>query len=111
MVASEGADAIEAMERFLAGIAPFDTPPAEPVMTVEMRVGRLRGSFELTERAARALREVLLGHVDPDDGGRCESCGGHLDTDLRCHECGRVGGVFGAAIAEHLTRAAGRRDG
>jgi hypothetical protein len=98
----EDADVIDAMERFLAGIEPFDPDPGVPVMTVELRAGRSRGSFALTGRAATALREVLLRHVDPDDCGRCDGCGGHLDRDLRCVGCGQVAGVFGATVARFV---------
>ncbi|MGC4807106.1 hypothetical protein [Micromonospora sp. DT233] len=103
-------DPVEAMERFLARIAPYDDPAAEPVATVDLRVGRLRGTFPLTERAARALTEALNRWADPDDAGRCGDCGGPLGQDLVCRACGRLDGIFGATVARHAQRVAERGD-
>ncbi|MCX4470417.1 hypothetical protein OOK41_08875 [Micromonospora sp. NBC_01655] len=104
------ADPIEALERFLARIAPYDDPAAEPVATVDLRVGRLRGSFRLTDRSARALSEALGRWTDPDDVGRCGGCGGPVDRDLVCRSCGRLDGIFGATVAHHAERVAGHPD-
>lgn len=103
-------DPIEAMAQFLARIAPFDAHPDLPVMTVEMRIGRSRDTFEVTERAARALREALNRYVDPDDCGRCRCCDGHLDRNLQCRSCGHVDGVFGATLVDHTADMARRAD-
>ncbi|MEV0395200.1 hypothetical protein [Polymorphospora rubra] len=105
------ADVMAAMEEFLARIAPFDTQPGAPVVSVEMRAGRVRGGFELTERSARALCEALARYTDPDDNGRCRDCGGHLDRNLQCPGCGHVGGVFGETILHRAAEIANRRDG
>jgi len=103
-------DPIDAMEQFLARIAAYDEQPDVAVAAVELRVGRLQGSFQLSERAARAFGEALARYVDPDDCGRCDGCGGHLDRNLRCSGCGQVSGVFGATIAQHAAEVASRTD-
>ena len=97
------------MEQFLARIEPFDAQADVPVMTVEMRMGPVRRSFELTERATLALREALARYTDPDDCGQCGECGGYLDQNLQCRNCGHIGGVFGSTIAHHLAEVAGRQ--
>ena len=94
-------DAIEAMELFLSKIEPYDPHPGVATAAIEMRVGRARGSFRLTDRAAKALVEVLARYSDPDDCGTCPKCGRPLAADLRCHQCGWVDGVFGETIASH----------
>ena len=94
-------DPIEAMERFLARIEPYDPDPVTHIMSLEMRVGRSRGSFELTERAARAMAELLMRHVDPDDVGACANCGARLDRSMHCRACGHVDGIFGQTIGQH----------
>lgn len=101
-------DPIEAMEQFLARIAPFDNPTSPPTTVVELRSGRFRGRFTLTDRAAAALASALANWTDPDDGGRCAHCRGHLGPDLRCRACGHLDGIFGAAVAAHAARVAGR---
>jgi hypothetical protein len=58
-------DAIEAMEQFLSKIEPYDPHPDVATTTIEMRVGRARGSFALSDRAARALVEALARYGDP----------------------------------------------
>jgi hypothetical protein len=93
---------IAAMERFLSRIAPHDPYPNETVMSVELRAGGSRGTFELTARAARALAEALARYVDPDDHGTCPGCGGQLNESLRCTGCGRVDGIFGQTLAHHV---------
>ncbi|WP_405105199.1 hypothetical protein OG559_17750 [Micromonospora sp. NBC_01405] len=40
-------------------------------------MGRLHGSFRLTDRATRALAEALGRWTDPDDAGRCGSTVAH----------------------------------
>jgi hypothetical protein len=62
-------DAIEAMEQFLCRIEPYDPHPDVMTTTIEMRVGRARGSFALSDRAARVLVEVLARYADPQDAG------------------------------------------
>ncbi|MEV0729340.1 hypothetical protein [Polymorphospora sp. NPDC050346] len=108
---SQPADVMAAMEQFLARIAPFDPRPGAKVVSVEMRAGRVRGGFELTERSARALCEALARYTDPDDHGRCSGCGGHLDRNLQCPGCGYVGGVFGETIAHRAAEIASRGEG
>jgi hypothetical protein len=93
-------DAIEAMELFLTKIEPYDPHPDVATATIEMRVGRARGSFELSDRSAKALVEVLARYTDPDDCGTCPNCGRPAGRDLRC-ECGWVDGIFGEAVASH----------
>jgi hypothetical protein len=97
-------DPIEALERFLAGIAPYDPEPGVPMMSLEIRVGRSLASFQLTERATRALTELLLRHIDPDNCGSCPHCGTALDKNLHCPGCRRVDGIFGQTVA-HLAAA------
>ncbi|MEH1013690.1 hypothetical protein V6U90_11350 [Micromonospora sp. CPCC 206060] len=99
-----------AMEQFLAGIAPFDSRPDQPVMTVTMRVGPADRTFTLTHRAASALVEVLNRYADPDDCGRCGGCGGFLDRNFQCRSCGQLDGVFGSTVARHLAGADHRDD-
>ncbi|NBE80376.1 hypothetical protein [Micromonospora rubida] len=110
MTTQPPADPIEAMEQFLARIAPYDDPGAEPAATVDVRVGRLHASFRLTDRAARALTEALGRWTDPDDAGRCGDCGGPVGRDLVCSACGRLDGIFGATVAHHAARVADRPD-
>ena len=62
-------DAIEAMEQFLSKIEPSDPHPDVVITTIEMRVGRARGSFALSDRAAKALVDVLARYADPVDAG------------------------------------------
>ena len=57
------------MEQFLSKIEPYDPHPDVTTTTIEMRVGRARGSFALSDRAARALVEVLTRYADPVDVG------------------------------------------
>jgi hypothetical protein len=94
-------DAIEAMELFLSKIEPYDPHPGVATAAIEMRVGRARGSFLLSDRAAKALVEVLARYSDPDDCGACPNCGHPLGRDLRCRDCGWVDGIFGEAVASH----------
>jgi hypothetical protein len=94
-------DAIEAMEQFLSKIEPYDPHPDVATAALEMRVGRARGSFTLSDRAAKALVEVLARYSDPDDCGKCPNCGRPLGSDLRCQDCGWVDGIFGEAVASH----------
>lgn len=98
------------MERFVARIAPFDAPDSPPVLSLELRTGRLRGRFELTERAAAALVKALANWSDPDDGGHCDHCGGRIGPDLVCRDCSHVNGIFGATVAHHAARVAARGD-
>ncbi|WP_416902703.1 hypothetical protein [Micromonospora echinospora] len=107
---SRHADPIEAMERFLARTAPYDAPAGSPTTTVELRSGRLRGRFELTDRQVAALAEALDAWHDPDDVGRCGQCHGRLGRDLSCRECGHLDGIFGATVAQHAARIAGHTD-
>jgi hypothetical protein len=65
-------DAIEAMEQFLARVGVCDPPDLHPdvtTTTIEMRVGRARGSFALSDRAARVLVDVLARYADQEDHG------------------------------------------
>jgi hypothetical protein len=111
MASPGGADPIDAMEQFLGRIAPYDPDPNEAIMSVELRIGRSRGTFELTARAAQALTEVLARYVDPDDHGTCPNCGTRLDASLRCAGCGRVDGIFGQALAHHMVDVLRRDEG
>jgi hypothetical protein len=97
-------DPIDALEQFVARIKPFDPRPDETVASIEVRVGRTRGTFELTDRAARALTEVLLRYTDPDDHGACPHCGRPLGRDLYCADCGHIDGIFGATMAAMVER-------
>jgi hypothetical protein len=63
MASPVGPDPIAAMERFLSRIAPHDPYPNEMIMSVELRTGRTRGTFEPTARAAQALTEALAHHM------------------------------------------------
>jgi hypothetical protein len=65
-------DAIEAMELFLARIELCDPPDPHPdvmTTTIEMRVGRARGSFALSDRSARVLVDVLTRYAEKEDHG------------------------------------------
>lgn len=98
------------MERFVARIARFDPPDSSPVLSVELRSGRLRGRFELTERTAAALVQALATWSDPDDAGQCDHCGGRIGPDLGCRDCGHLNGIFGATVAHHAARVAARTE-
>jgi hypothetical protein len=101
---------LEAMEQFLTRIAPFDPEPhGRPAMTVEFRAGHHRGSYVLTEHAARALHEALCRYNDPQDQGQCDHCAGRrLDEHLACRDCGHVNGVFGAVLLEYAGKVGAR---
>jgi hypothetical protein len=71
------------------------------VMSVQLQVGRARGTFQLSARAAHALTEALARYVDPDDLGTCTNCGKPLNKDLCCPSCGRTDGIFGQTVAHH----------
>ena len=60
-------DAIEAMELFLSKIEPSDPHPDVATAAIEMRVGRARGSFRLSDHAAKALVEALARYGGPDE--------------------------------------------
>jgi hypothetical protein len=62
-------DAIEAMEVLLEKIEPCDPHPDVTTTTIEMRVGRARGSFALSDHAARVLVDVLLQYAGPEERG------------------------------------------
>jgi hypothetical protein len=95
-------DPIEAIERFVARIAPYDPQPGTHVGSVELRHGRARTTVALTEHTARALVEALERYTDPADRGGCPNCGARLDRDLHCAACGHVDGIFGQTPAHHV---------
>ena len=64
-------DPVEAMERFVARIAPYDPDPEHPVLTVQLRFGDSQGTFALSQRAARAL----YASNRSSRGGRAAKCG------------------------------------
>jgi len=104
-------DAIDALERFLDRIEPFDPEPQRPVGTVELKVGRGLGTFELTEHAVKALHDALFNYVDPDDAGTCDNCGSQrVDRNMRCHDCDYVSGLFGLTLALHAAEVQARGD-
>jgi hypothetical protein len=70
-------------------------------LSVELRAGGETATFALDAAQARALADLLAAYRDPDDHGRCRSCGAALDRDLHCVACGHVDGVFGQALAAH----------
>jgi hypothetical protein len=96
---------VEAVERFVARIAPYDPDPDRPVLSVELRFGDSVGTFALTERATRALYEAIERYTDPDDTGTCPNCGTRVDRDLHCPACHHVGGIFGQTLAHQLNDA------
>ncbi|WP_033342916.1 hypothetical protein [Catenuloplanes japonicus] len=90
-------DLAAALERFLERVEPYDTAP-DGAVAATVQLGRRRA--DLTDRTARALIAALDAYTDPDDRGRCASCGSRrLDTSLACQDCGRVGGIFGETLA------------
>ena len=88
--------AVRDMARFVAAAT---AGPAG--LTVELRAGGETATFALDAGQARALADLLAAYRDPDDHGRCPSCGAPLDRDLHCVACGHVDGVFGQALAAH----------
>jgi len=86
--------ALRDMARFVAAAGPAG-------LTAEMRAGGEVATFTLDARQARALADLLAAYRDPDDHGRCPSCGAPLDRDLHCAACGHVDGIFGQALAAH----------
>jgi hypothetical protein len=70
-------------------------------LTVDMRAGGEAATFTLDAPAVRALADLLAAYRDPDDHGRCPSCGAPIDRDLHCVACGHVDGIFGQALAAH----------
>ncbi|SDZ17943.1 hypothetical protein SAMN05444365_106179 [Micromonospora pattaloongensis] len=104
-------DPVAAMEAFLAKIAPHDPHPEVRALSVELRSDGPSAVFALSERAAGALAELLVGYVDPDDCGSCADCGKPLDKNLCCVACGRVDGIFGLTIASRAADVRRREGG
>ncbi|GAA1621195.1 hypothetical protein ACFQY4_24295 [Catellatospora bangladeshensis] len=92
-------DALTALRDFVRRIHALDrTAPAvqELTLLVDGREERLA----LSEPVVKALVEALRVFHDPRDKGRCDYCGGPLDDNFLCRDCGAFSGVFGQLLAE-----------
>ncbi|MEV4411870.1 hypothetical protein [Catellatospora sp. NPDC049609] len=92
-------DALNALRDFTQRIHALDrTAPA--VQELVVRVGEREERLALSEPVVQALVEALRVFHDPRDKGRCDFCGGPLDDNFLCRDCGAFSGVFGQLLAE-----------
>jgi hypothetical protein len=73
---------------------------ATPVGTLSVSVGADEAELVLRAPVAQALVEALYAYRDPRDHGQCGSCGGALDRNFRCLDCGALNGLFGQMVLE-----------
>jgi len=101
-------DPAAVIAQFIDSVAPYDpTPEAAPVAVVGVRTALGEGVFALSDHVIRAMCRALEAYHDPDDRGKCISCGSRsLDENLHCRDCGRLHGILGEVIAEHARRVA-----
>jgi hypothetical protein len=101
-------DPAAVVAEFIDAVSPYDpTPGVPPVAIVGVRTALGEGVFTMSDHVVRALCRALASYRDPEDRGTCVECGGrHLDENLHCRNCGRLHGILGQVIAEHVARVA-----
>ena len=98
---------------FIARVSPYDpVPEAAPVALLGVKTALGEQVFTVSDHVVRALGRALISYRDPDDRGTCAECGSRrVDENLHCQDCGRMHGILGEVIAQHLRRAAATGDG
>ncbi|GLW33422.1 hypothetical protein [Actinoplanes regularis] len=106
-------DPAAVIAEFIDAVAPYDPQPdSSPVALLGLRTALGDETFALSDHVIRAMCRALASYRDPEDRGECVACGGrHLDENLRCQECGRLHGVLGQVIADHVRRVAEAAEG
>lgn len=106
-------DPAAVIAEFIDAVAPYDPQPeAAPVALLGLRTALGDETFTLSDHVIRAMCRALESYRDPEDRGRCVGCGGrHLDENLHCKDCGRLHGILGQVIADHVRRIAATGDG
>ena len=101
-------DPVAVVAEFIDAVSPYDpSPEAVPVAVLGVRTALGEATFAVSDHVIRALCKALASYRDPDDRGRCVSCGSRsLDENLHCRECGRLHGILGEVIAQHARRVA-----
>jgi hypothetical protein len=110
---TEPLDPAAVVAAFIARVSPYD-PEAEaaPVALLGVRTALGDEVFTLSDHVVRALCRSLASYRDPADRGTCVDCGSRrVDDNLHCQDCGRMHGILGEVIAQHLRRAATAEDG
>ena len=101
-------DPAAAIADFLARVTPYD-PEDDPVPVAMLGVRTASGdtTYTMSDHVVRALSRALAAYTDPDDRGTCLNCNSRrLDENLHCRDCGRLHGILGQVIAQHVRRAA-----
>ena len=101
-------DPADVVEEFIDSVAPYDPAAgADPVAVIAVRTALGDASFPVSDHVIRAFCRALASYRDPEDRGRCSSCGSRaLDENLHCTACGRLHGILGEVIADHARRVA-----
>jgi len=105
-------DPIAVLADFIARVAPYD-PQDEPVPVALVGVRTEFGevTHTMSDHVLRALCQALISYTDPADRGTCVDCHSRrLDENLHCRDCGRLHGILGQVIAQHVRRAAAAAD-
>jgi hypothetical protein len=110
---TEPLDPAAVVAAFIARVSPYDPEPeAAPVALLGVRTALGDEVFTLSDHVVRALCRSLASYRDPADRGTCVDCGSRrVDDNLHCQDCGRMHGILGEVIAQHLRRAATAEDG
>jgi len=106
-------DPAAVIAEFIDAVAPYDPQPdAPPVALLGLRTALGEEVFALSDHLIRAMCRALASYRDPADLGKCVGCGGRrLDENLHCRDCGRLHGILGQVIADHVRRVAEAGDG
>jgi hypothetical protein len=88
-------------------VSPYDpAPDAAPVALLGVKTAAGEQIFAVSDHVVRALGRALIAYRDPADRGTCAECGSRrVDDNMHCQDCGRMHGILGDVIAQHLRRA------
>ena len=105
---TEPVDPAAVVADFIARVSPYDpAPDAAPVALLGVKTALGEQVFTVSDHVVRALGRALISYRDPADRGTCAECGSRrMDENLHCQDCGRMHGILGEVIAQHLRRAA-----
>jgi hypothetical protein len=105
-------DPAAVVAEFIDRVAPYDrAPDLPPVAALGIRTALGDAAFAMSDHVVRAMCRALVSYRDPDDRGLCVGCGSRaLDENLHCRDCGRLHGILGEVIAQHVRRAAAAGD-
>lgn len=110
---TEPLDPASVIAEFIDRVAPYDpSPDASPVAMLGVRTALGDDTFTVSDHVVRAMCKALDAYRDPEDRGNCSGCGGRrLDENLHCRDCGRLHGILGQVIAQHVRRVAAAGEG